>query len=357
MAIQRILNQAYADRYSEDFSKKLCEDYFAHRQYMSGQEIVQLSQSRQLNLMLIKILFDNWQQQMEAMAQNPYFDFRDYNVKEALTQFMNALSRAIKIQKADFEPLLSRAVKQTLQLGADPVSYFQQEWTGVQARPPGYFRDLEKYIKWHASVWQPIAASMEDHREATGWIEELENAFENNRSTLESAESLLKPLHEQLPIDWDQLWQNKTVAPWEVNKKEPSPDVEENPLEEEQAEDVPSAKEGLDEPLDDTVTEIDPALAWARFESEEYTYMKGSIGHLREGMGINQRIMFTKRLFQGNQDLLDQTMDELNAADSFFDAVNLLNQSFVHTLHWDVESEEVQELLQLVFRKFDGEED
>ncbi|NHE58896.1 hypothetical protein [Cyclobacterium plantarum] len=357
MAIHRILNQAYAEGYSEDFSKKLCEEYFTHKQYMSGQEIIQLTQSRQLNLMLIKILFDNWQQQLEAMAQNPYFDFRDHNVGEALTQFMNALSRAIKIQKADFEPLLSKAVKLTLQLGADPVSYFKQEWAGEAAKPPGYFKDLEKYIKWHVNVWRPVAASLEDHREGSGWVQELEDAFENNRSTLASAENLLKPLDEQMPIDWEQFWTQKTVAPWEEDTQESISDVEDNSAEDEQPEDESISKEGSDEPMNDGLTEIDPALAWAKFEAEEYTYMKGSIGHLREGMGINQRIMFTKRLFQGNQDLLDQTMDELNAADSFFDAVNLLNQSFVHTLNWDVQSEEVQELLQLVFRKFDGEED
>jgi hypothetical protein len=96
-------------------------------------------------------------------------------------------------------------------------------------------------------------------------------------------------------------------------------------------------------------------LAWARFESEEHAYMKGSIRHLREGMGINQRIMFTRRLFQGNQDLLDQALEELDRTESFFDAVNLLNASFVGTLKWDVQSDEVQELLQLVFRKFDGD--
>ncbi|MFO7823097.1 MAG: hypothetical protein R6V72_04105 [Cyclobacterium sp.] len=358
MAIHRILDQTYIDRYSEAFSKKVCGEYFTDRQYMSGQEIIQLTASKQLNLMAIKILFDRWQEQMEAMARNPYFDFRDYAVKEALVQFMNTLSRAIKIERSAFEPLLNEAVRLTLQLGADPVSFFEQEWDSAEAKPAGYFKDLKKYIKWHAPAWQPVASSLADHPENSEWKQELKENFEKNASTLDATESLLEPLNEKLPIDYNQLWASKTVAPWEVDAPEPAVEREENSQEAEQTEnELPADIEEPDEAADETATEIDPALAWAKFESEEYAFMKGSITHLREGMGINQRIMFTKRLFQGNQDLLDQTLDELNRAESFFDAVNLLNQGFVHTLKWDVNSEEVQELLQLVFRKFDGEED
>ncbi|SHN25416.1 hypothetical protein SAMN04488057_11421 [Cyclobacterium lianum] len=352
MAVYKILDQAYIDRYSGDFSRKICDEYFTDRQYIGGQEIIQLTACSQLNLMVIKILFESWQEQMDTMARNPYFDYGDHAVKEALVRFMNTLSRAIKIRREDFEPLLEKALSLTLHLGADPVGFFLQDWDEPEGKPGGYFKEQKKYIKWHVPVWQSVASALAENPETPRWEEELQDSFEKNSSTLSSAHSLFEPLNEKVPIDPNKMWTDKKVAPWEENAHEPAADPVAEPTDAEQPEvDEPDKGEGT------VATEIDPALAWAKFESEEYTYMKGSVRNLRESLGINQRIMFTKRLFQGNQDLLDQAMDELDQADSFFDAVNLMNQSFVQPLKWDASSDEVQELLQLLFRKFDGEED
>src|SRR5690606_25784759 len=77
---------------------------------------------------------------------------------------------------------------------------------------------------------------------------------------------------------------------------------------------------------------IDPALAWAKFESEEYGYMKGSVKDLSESVGLNQKFMFTRVLFEGNHDLMMHALKSVDQCENFVDAIELLNQRFVAEL-------------------------
>ena len=363
MTKQMILDQDYIDSYSRDFSQIICDNHFTHQRYISGQEIIELTHSRQLNLMVIRELFEDWQKQTDSFAQNPYFDFQDNVVKEALSSFMNVLSRAIKIEQIDFEPLLGRAVAKTILLAVDPVAFIEPILEEGHKEPASYVKELKKYIKWYRESWVPAAEDWAADSGNLFWKQKLYEGFEKETNDSSQPLTLLEPLQEILALNFDKLIKDipeevKTEVVSEVVKE-----VEEAPKQyiiestdvaiEEQ--EVESSNENQDDksPNEKQIETIDPSIVWAKFDSEENPYMKGSITHLKEGMGINQRIMFTKRLFQGNPDLMDQAIIELDATDSFFEAIDLLNQSFVLSLNWDIHSEEVLELLQLIFRKYD----
>lgn len=349
MPKQHRLNQTYAAHYSAEFAQKVCRDFFGSNKTISGKEIVELSACKQLNLMVIKSLFESWQEQLELLSRTPYFDYTDAGVQASLREFMNSLSQAISIRQADFEPLLARSVEKTLLLAVQPVEFMEDTLQALTQKSTPDFSGLRKYIKWHADAWGPAVDLLSGLPESPAWRETLYEGF-GKQADAPSMADLLAPLQDTLPIDLDRL----------IHQPEITEESSRNNSEAFSAEAAPSeasaaSRYGEEADPDESGDFIDPALAWARFESEEHAYMKGSIRHLREGMGINQRIMFTRRLFQGNQDLLDQALEELDRTESFFDAVNLLNASFVGTLKWDVQSDEVQELLQLVFRKFDGD--
>ena len=88
------------------------------------------------------------------------------------------------------------------------------------------------------------------------------------------------------------------------------------------------------------------------FASESYKGMKGILGELSESLALNQRFMFTKELFDGNADLLRHALKSVDEVSSFDEAVDLINSRFVLELNWDVDSEEVREFMQQIFRKF-----
>jgi hypothetical protein len=353
------INAEYLESYSRLFAEKICSGYFGTKKYMDGQEIIRLTPVNQINLMVIKSLFGEWQEELEKLKSNPYFDYKDYAVSEALKEFMNVLSRAIKIEKHHFEPLLRKSVKNAILLAVDPVTYLSQEIDRANpAEAAQYFKEAKKYLKWHTSLLDILtekaglgASQGELHRALAANYDYLQNQ-------LEPATSLLAPLDQVHPLQFDQLTlQEEAVAPT-VEEEEPfiaTQQEEEEPVTNEEApalvQEAP-ASAPQHQPAEGGKA-IDPALAWAKFESEEYGYMKGSIGRLSESVALNQKFMFTKVLFDGNHDLMMHALKSVDEYDNFVDAIEFLNQHYVAELDWDIDSDEVGEFLQLIFRKFD----
>lgn len=65
-------------------------------------------------------------------------------------------------------------------------------------------------------------------------------------------------------------------------------------------------------------------------------------------MGINDKFFFIRELFNSDTDLFRQTLNDLDNSSNFNTAYNYLMDKF----GWDMESEPVQKLLNLVRRKF-----
>ncbi|MEJ7658674.1 MAG: hypothetical protein WKG07_03140 [Hymenobacter sp.] len=83
---------------------------------------------------MLKQLLSRWQQEASAL-RSPYFDFEAAPVRAALGQFMNVLSRHIRLGRAALEPLLAQAVADTLALATDPAAAFERLLLPRRPRP------------------------------------------------------------------------------------------------------------------------------------------------------------------------------------------------------------------------------
>lgn len=348
----------YLSSYSQLFTEQICSDYFGTKKYMDGQEIIRLTPSNQVNLMVIKNLFDEWEDELEKLKSNPFFDYKNYAVSEALKEFMNVLSRAIKIEKQHFEPLLKRSVERAILLAADPVAFFSEEIDQAHAQEAGaYFKGAKKYLKWH-SVLLNILTEKASLGASPGELRRALHAnYDYSKDQFEPVQSLLSPLNQILSIEFNRLFVEESASA-------PAVEVQESPIIEQEK--IEEKTEKTEEPLvhqnppstapqhrpAEGAKAIDPALAWAKFESEEYGYMKGSVGQLSESIGLNQKFMFAKVLFDGNHDLMMHALRSIDDCENFVDAIESLNQHYVAELDWDIDSDEVGEFLELIFRKF-----
>lgn len=378
------LNSNYVENYAKEFSKKVCEGYFTTKKYMTGQEIITLTPSVQVNFFIIKTLFEAWQEELEKLKSNPFFDYRDKAVHEALREFMNVLSRTIKIERVYFEPLLEQAVKNSIFLAVSPVDFYQSEFEKYKGNEINqYLKENKKYIKWHTNLITNLIdkAGLSHTHEA--YKEALITNFFNQKEKLESYKILLNSMGQVIFLDFDQI----TEADFTTAKSEQK--IKQNPVDkevddsffdrldkikdsefetredqsqkEEHGEDTFQEEEHVfenvpTEKLFKTIKPdqgIDPAKVWARFETEQYSIMKGSIKELSESVGLNQRFMFTKDLFDGNPDLLKHALKSIDECGSFVEAIHLLNERYVGELGWNKDSDVVDEFLQLIFRKFD----
>lgn len=373
------LNQTYLESYVNAFTSQVCDAYFQQYKYITGPQIVQLTPSDQVNLFVIKALFEAWQQELEKLKSNPYFDYRDKAVHDALKDFMNVLSRTIKIDRENFEPLLKTATRNAILLATDPQAYFIAEIEKTaEEQLNTYFKENLRYFKWHRSLIENLidrAALGFSHKAFTA---ALRNNYEQQASTLLRAEELLKILAETRAIDFADLFLREEKeniieeASPEVEEKAAEPEVKRSSLftpivetkqevtsysVEVEVKEVAIVEESpkTSSPAPAALKEgkLDPNGIWSRFESEEYSIMKMSIQELTESIGINQRFMFTKELFDGNPDLLRHALKSIDQCDNFTEAINLLNLRYVDELKWDIHSEALDEFLQLLFRKFD----
>lgn len=368
------LNSQYVESYAVQYSQKICDSYFSQKKYMTGQEILQLTNSSQVNFFVIKTLFEAWQLELEKLKSNPYFDYRDKNVHEALKEFMNVLSRTIKIEKEYFEPLLAEAAAYSILLAVDPVAYFSEEFDKTpEQHLPNYIRENKKYFKWHSSLVNDLVDRAGLGYSVKAYKSAVAHNFEQQEENLESAKSLLQGMNDILPLDFsklrigDEMKKERShdvltpIEDVEVSKPKEvvvhQPDVKEEIIESDTKDVVKEVNvietQSVKVASYKQTDSIDPLEAWARFENEEYSIMKGTIKELSESLGINQKIMFTKELFEGNPDLLKHALKSIDKCENFVDAIEVINQRYVSELNWDKESEPVNEFLQVVFRKFD----
>jgi len=154
--------------------------------------------------------------------------------------------------------------------------------------------------------------------------------------------------------------------------EETSEIVEEQPLEQEEQENVEleepeSSSVSTDETDEEEKEKADESIN-AKYSSQKSTVNdtygqpdantladqmeKRKVKSIMEAISVNHRYMFTKELFDGDRDAFVAAVDQLETAESFDDAVELLVHTYAKERSWDMNSEEVKELLKVVFRKF-----
>ncbi|MCQ2233623.1 MAG: hypothetical protein MJZ24_02645 [Paludibacteraceae bacterium] len=82
--------------------------------------------------------------------------------------------------------------------------------------------------------------------------------------------------------------------------------------------------------------------SFSRMESQFVTSLKSAIK-------LNDRIRYKKELFDNNMNLLDKTIEDLDKQSNLEDAMTYIHH---HFLHWDNESDAVEDFLTLLEKRF-----
>ncbi|WP_192347750.1 hypothetical protein [Algoriphagus sp. Y33] len=365
------INSNYLEKYAEDYAAIVCGQFFSTKQYMTGQDIVQLTNSTQVNFFIIKRLFELWQEELAKLKSSPYFDYRDITVHEALTEFMNVLSRRIKIEKEQLQPLLSTAVQQAVQLATDPVTFYQNE---ISKAPVGqineFLKENKKYYKWHDQVVSFLIDKAGFGHDKSAYLRAVAANYQVIKESLESVNLLLATFGDVKPFDLDAYLVQESIDPPAaptsgLSKEEESKSsfFDQVEIETSDIKHVEPGRMKIEEPeairpvqatyTNGTVGTLDPYNLRAKFETLSYKGMKGIMGELAESLAINQRFMFTKVLFDGNADLLKHALKSIDKCNSFDEAIGLVNSRYASELRWESDAEPVQEFLLLVYRKFE----
>lgn len=301
------------DKYSVAFATKVSGSFFAKKQKISGPEILNLSEIKQVNLFVIRDLMKNWQQENQKF-KSPYFDYQAPEVKEALIQFQNVVSNHISISQDNFLPFLIKAVHQTLMLVLTPYDFYSNtlEREGNTHLKVVELKNEIKYLKINGQPLEQLVKHLEEKKldiiSGNEAFAMLDHILEEVNFTPEDVEAYLSKFSQILPISVEMFYERAAEnKPRQVRQES-------------------IVKEGK------TVAE--------GFEK---------ISSIKDKLTINQKFMFTKMLFSGDFDLFVQAIDQLDSFDTLKQATHYLETNYNE---WDKESEEFEEFMELIEKRF-----
>ncbi|MEK6780820.1 MAG: hypothetical protein AABY93_03905 [Bacteroidota bacterium] len=298
--------------YSAVFAKKISEVFFAKREKINGPEILNLCEIRQVNLFVIRELMKTWQQESQKF-KSPYFNYQAPEVKEALVQFQNVLSNHISISQDNFLPFLTKAVNQTIMLVMTPYDFYSNtlEKVGTTHLKVSDLKNEIKYLKINCQPLELLVKHLEEKKleiivgnEAFALLDHI---LEEVNFTPEDVDAYLSKFSKTISISAEMFYE-RSAEKRKPNRQEPI------------------SKEGK------TIAE---------------DFQK--IQRIKDKLSINQKFMFTKMLFNGDFDLFSQAIDQLDNFDTLKQATQYLESNY---RSWDKESEEYEEFMELVEKRF-----
>ena len=252
--------------------------------------------------------------------RSPFFNYDSAEVQEVVAQFKNVLSNNILITKKDFLPLLKAAVSQTLFLVLAPYDFY----ANILDQKKGIVRADElknetRYIKINQKPLEKLVEKLELRKadaimgnEAFGMLDHI---LEEVNFTPEDVEGYLVAFSKVVPLKVESLF--------EVKENKPSPLNDIKPLAKEQ-----------------------PKAAIVKVNNNEE---KKNEFRIKDSLTINQKFMFTKMLFSGDFEIFSEAIERLDNLDTIKQATIYINENYPH---WDRESEEFEEFMAVVQRKF-----
>lgn len=391
------LNQEAVNQFSQSYTKHIVDDFFGQNQHITGQQIISLSPIKQVNFFVLKVLFEEWQEE-EKKFESSYFDYTSEEVSQAMKTLSNSLSKNIQVAKSDFVPLVEKAVGSTLEMMYDPALFYMAELKKLSNKDiHKEFKSIGKYFKLYKELFDQILSNIESSVSHelpalesvikntiesfsldTGEQEEIEGLF---NATLrldvldENTQTEELPEEEELKSDdeinfFDSLDDSVTPAPMPEPTPVPEPVVKPTIKEEvnvtttSEVKTIVADEEVITEDIlesknvNDQFAESDIKTINDKFEEQEKpkniatVHEEKPVSELASSININQRYMFINDLFEGNEKDYNTALDEIDSSDSFDSSVELLVQNYAKKYMWDMNSDEVKELLKVIFKRF-----
>lgn len=307
--------------YGDAYSEKKLDQFFTDKKMISGQEILSFSDVEQVNLFIIRDLFKNWREEIKKL-KSPYFDYAHEDVKEALNDFMNIVSKHISVDRQHFAPLLKKSVSQTLLVIVNPYDYYSMILSGLNNKlDVAAFREEIKYLRINKAPLEILLEHLDKKsiREASGneAFSILDTILEEVNFTPENPDDYISKFNAVVKLNSSNFYIQKPTEPEPVTKQQPE----------------------ISTLYDSLLQQPKPTLA--------DNFRK--IDRIKDRLTINQKFMFTKVLFRGDFESFSRAIEELDSFPDMNTALKYLDKFYSD---WDKESEEFHEFLEMLDKRF-----
>lgn len=312
------------EQYSAGYAHRAADSFFAEKKVITGREILSFCGVQQVNLFIVKELFSAWMNESQKY-KSPFFDYEAKEVKNALLQFQTVLSNHISIGRDHLFPLLQKAVHRCLYLVLDPYDYYSDtlEKNGKEKLKLDELRNEIKYLKINRAPLEKLVKKLEEKDTPVSGNEAfamLDQILEEVGFTPEDVDHVISQFSTVLPLQIEKFY--------EKNEERQQPDRR-------------------------TLTTIPERIAINEALQMEHKATVADnfqkISRLKESLTINQKFMFTKILFNGDFELFSKAVEQIDKFESHLQATQFIGSYYTH---WDKESEEYEEFMEMVNKRF-----
>jgi hypothetical protein len=333
------INHQKLEAYSRALSERLSTDFFTKKSFASGDDILHFTSIEQVNLFIVKIVFDKWKEENERL-RSAYFDYESKEVKEAQENLMIKLSQHIAIRKEHFDNLLNKAIRDTLILIADPYFFIKTEYFNKSITPLEELKDREKYIRVNKIFLQDLIMRMEkENKKSLNVIEVgdmLDRVFGENKDKSADINKHLAEFSLLLPLQENDILNVSVIKPQPVQ-----PQLEQIKP---QAEPVAIRKLPEETTLHEKLSNKESTL----FEK----HSRSKIEDIKTAFTLAQKFLFIRELFKGESEEFNKALEAINKSSDRRSAMDMLRNNYGGKYKWDPEKEEVKEFYEIVERKF-----
>ena len=325
------LNVDVIKDYSKAFSDKILKNYFSTHEVATGDDLLRLSDVRQVNLFVVYQLFESWNEEMDKL-ESPFFDFKDKEVKQAIKELGNTLSRHIRVKEKTLSGMFEIATEDTLFLILSPYDFYCSKinnWSKGTIKLKD-LKALAKYVKINKSLMTSFISKLEQNEKnevnPENALKLLNEIFAETSQTPEDIDAFVAQFSAVIPLNINAIYGEEVFEPpkstGESVKTEPHVTLNDQ-----------LAKKG-EKP---TVAEL---------------HNKKRIDNIKSNLSINQKFMFVNQLFGGNADDFNKVVDFLDNCSSQAEAMDFINSNYLKKSNWKKDSMEVREFIDVIAKKY-----
>ncbi|MEN7546882.1 hypothetical protein AAG747_03105 [Rapidithrix thailandica] len=191
-------------QYAQKFANIICDNFFKSQPFIHGKEIVNLTHIKQVNLFIVKNIFEEWLKEAKKI-HSPFFDYTAPEVKQTINLLMSKLSQHIRIKRIHFEPLLQEAIADTMLLQFYPQDFFEKLFLEYPKNisTSKHILPLRKYIALHETVTEAVFSKFRDLDESIKRKRAAKIAtmvVDEQQQQLEKPYDLIQQFSEVLPV-------------------------------------------------------------------------------------------------------------------------------------------------------------
>jgi hypothetical protein len=323
------------ESYSRALTEKISNEYYNSSESLSGEQILKLTSLEQVNLFVIKNLFDKWKEE-SAKLKSPYFSYENKEVKEALGNLLNKLSQNISIKKEFLKPLLEKGIYDSLILILNPHEFFKNEFLSKKYLKISELKETEKYLRINKELFQAFIKGLEQENKNEFFIEEGLNLFDKiyEASSVESPDKYIELFNSILKLEFTEL-----------------PEIPYVELKSEEHKESKSASTILNEKFSKEQLTLNDLMKVSNATLVD-KISKSRIQNIKDAISLNQKFLFVNNLFSGANNEFERALEDIDKCANINDALNMLSGNYAGKFNWDYSQEPVKEFLEILERKF-----